>query len=178
MTIEFKCEHCEKPIRAADQSGGSLAPCPNCGHSMYVPLPPGQDSESLDLVELDADEEARRRELMDRTRKTMHNLWKEKPAAESNSPKARTPVGPAAPKPKPIDPEDAALTVEQYVVAMAQASLEEAEALAAHLLGHPHIVNPIIDQALTQGLPHPSLNNIPTAVQQGFLKKLRQYLNS
>ena len=177
MTIEFQCEHCEKLIQAADDQGGSLSPCPHCGHSMYVPLPPGQESEPLDLEEPDPAEEARREQLMNQTRQTVFNILKEKPTDKPNRPE--TPPPPVVPrsKPKPLDPDDAAYTVEQYVIAMAHSSLDEAEALAAHLVGHPNIVNPIIDQAFTRGLSNPALSNIPPAVQQGFLKRLRQDLN-
>ena len=69
------------------------------------------------------------------------------------------------------------MTVEQYVVAMARSSLEEAEALAAHLVGNPQTVNPSITKALKEGLKDASLKNVPEAVQKGFLKKLFEYLN-
>ena len=178
MTIEFQCEHCEKLIRAADDQGGALAPCPHCGHSMYVPLPPGQESEPLDLEEPDPAEEAHREQLMNQPRQTVINISKENPADESARPETPTAQSTPRPNPKPLDPEDAAYTVEQYVIAMAHSSLDEAGALAAHLAGHADIVNPIINQALTLGINNPALSNIPAAVQQGFLKRLRLDLNS
>ena len=177
MAIELKCEHCEKLIQAPDELGGNMGQCPHCGHSMYIPLPAGEASEALELEQEDPQEEAQREELMAKTRQAMLKLLQDRAGPESSKGQAKnlreTVVRRKA---KPIDPEDAAMTVEEYVVAMSRGSLDEAESSAAHLLGNPQVVNPIIDQALKRGLLHPSLNGVPLAVQNGFLKKLQEYL--
>ena len=177
MTIEFKCEHCQRTGQAPDEAGGRMGQCPACGHSMYIPSPAGEDSGTLELTEIDAAEEARHQEEMARTRRIMHQLWSERPRGESSERESQTPRPQPRARVKPIDTEEAAFTVEQYVVAMSQASLEEAEALAAHLVGNPQTVNPIIARAIKEGLKHSSLKNIPAAVQEGFLRKLLGYLN-
>ena len=176
MAIEFQCEHCEKIIRAPDERGGSMGQCPHCGHSMYIPLPSGEESEALELEEISPEDEARRQELMEHTRRTLHGLWQDKAVPENNKDSAQETRRTIGRKVKAIDPEDAAMTVEEYVVAMARGSLEEAEALAAHLVGNQQVVNPIIAEALERGFSHPSLEKVPLAVQKGFLKKLLEYL--
>ena len=176
MAIEFKCEHCEKLIQAADELGGNMGQCPHCGHSMYIPLPPGEASEPLELDEENPQEEAQREELMAKTRQAMLNLLQDRAKSKSTDEQDNNLGATARGKAKSIDPEDATMTVEEYVVAMSRGSLDEAEALAAHLVGNPQVVNPVIAQALKQGLIHPSLNGVPLAVQKGFLKKLEEYL--
>ena len=61
MAIEFQCEHCEKTIGAPDERGGSMGQCPHCGHSMYIPLPSGTESEALELEEVSPEDEAQHR---------------------------------------------------------------------------------------------------------------------
>ena len=176
MAIEFKCEHCERIIRAADELGGRMGQCPHCGHSMYIPLPAGEVSEALELDEVNPEEEAQRQELIAETRRTMHKLWQDRAAAESSGGQAQDSTETVRRRAKPLDPEDAAMTVEEYVLAMSRGSLDEAEALAAHLVGNLQVVKPIITEALQRGLSHPSLRDVPPAVQQGFLKKLLEYV--
>ena len=176
MAIEFKCEHCEKLIQAPDELGGNMGQCPHCGHSMYIPLPAGEASEPLELDEENPQEESQREELMAKTRQAMLNLLQDRDAPGLTGEQAKNLGETARGKAKPIDPEDAAITVEEYVVAMSRGSLDEAESLAAHLAGNPQVVGPVIAQALKRGLIHPSLNGVPLAVQKGFLKKLEEYL--
>ena len=176
MAIELKCEHCEKLIQAPDELGGNMGQCPHCGHSMYIPLPAGETSEPLELEQEDPQDEAQREKLMAKTRQAMLNLLQDKGAPERTGEQSKGYEQTIQHKAKPIDPEDAAMTVEEYVVAMSRGSLDEAEALAAHLVGNPQVVNPVIAQALKRGLIHPSLNGVPLAVQKGFLKKLLDYL--
>ncbi len=177
MAIVFQCEHCEKDIEVADELGGQMGECPHCGHSMYIPLAGGAESEALELTEIDLAEEDRIKKEIEQSRQTMRRLWSERKATEAGRKDKEKPGSGPERKVKPIDPEDAAMTVEQYVVAMARSSLEEAEAMAAHLVGNPQTVNPIIKKALKEGLSNASLKNVPEAVQKGFLKKLFEYLN-
>ena len=148
MAVEFQCEHCEKTIRATDEQGGSMGKCPHCGHSMYVPLPTGDISEPLELDEVDAEAEAQEQQLMEQTRQTMRNLLQDRAAAEASRGAKRRRTEPSSRRVKPIDPEDASMTVQEYVVAMARGSLDEAEALAAHLVGNAPVVRPIISKAM------------------------------
>ena len=177
MSIIFQCEHCEKNIQVADELGGQMGECPHCGHSMYVPLANVAESDPLELTEIDVAEEARMQEEMEQTRQTMQRIWSDRKTSEAAEADKERPVPRSARNVKPIDPEDAAMTVEQYVVAMAWSSLDEAEAMAAHLVGNPQIVNPIIKKALKEGLSNESLKNVPEAVQKGFLKKLFEHVN-
>ena len=177
MPVTLQCEHCEKNIEVPDELTGQMGECPHCGHSMYIPLADGAESEALELTDTDVVEESQMREEMERSRQTMRRLWSDRQAIEAGpKDKERTGSG-AEQKAKPIDPEDAGFTVEQYVVAMARSSLDEAEALAAHLVGNPQTVNPIIKKALNEGLESVALKDVPEAVQKGFLKKLFAYLN-
>lgn len=177
MAIKFQCEHCEQINQVPDELGGRMGQCPHCGHSMYIPLPAGQASEALELDEVNPEDEARQRKLMEQTRRTLHRLWQDKPVPEGTEKAPQPSAGAASRKPKPIDPEDAAMTVQEFVLAMARGSLDEAESFAAHLVGNPQVVNPIIIEAMEKGFSNSSLQNVPAAVQKGFLRKLVQYLN-
>ncbi len=177
MAIIFQCEHCDKEIEVPDELGGQMGQCPHCGHSMYTPLAAGAESEPLDLTEVDLAEEDRLQKEMEQSRQAMQRIWSDRRTDDTSRPSRERPVRQPGRGAKAIDPEDAAMTVEQYVLAMAHSSLEEAEALAAHLVGNPQTVNPIIKKALKDGLTNPSLNNVPEALQKGFLKKLFEYLN-
>ena len=177
MAIIFQCERCEQNIEVADELGGRMGQCPHCGHDLYVPLAGDAQSEPLDLTEIDPAEESRIQEELEQSRRTMQRIWSDRASAKAGHRERAEPVMSRGQRVKPIDPEDAAMSVEQYVLAMAHGSLEEAEALAAHLLGNPQTVNPIIKKAMNEGLSNPSLQNVPEAVQKGFLKKLLEYLN-
>ena len=176
MAIELQCEHCEQLIRVEDELGGQMGKCPHCGHSMYIPLPAGEESEALELEQADPEDEAQREQLMAKTRQAMRDLLQDRAEPEADKNHDADQGGTAKGKVKPIDPEDAAMTVEEYVVAMAHGSLEEAESLAAHLVGNPQVVNPVIAEAMERGLNHPSLRDLPAAVQQGLLRKLVEHL--
>ncbi len=177
MAIVFQCEHCEKDIEVPDELGGRMDQCPHCGHSMYIPLAGGAESEALELTEIDPAEEDRIQKEIEQSRQTMRRIWSNRRTVEAAEAGKERPAPRSGRKVKPINPEDAGFTVEQYVVAMAGSSLDEAEAMAAHLVGNPQTVNPIIKKALKEGLSNASLKNVPEAVQKGFLKKLFEYLN-
>ncbi len=157
MAIVFQCEHCEKDIEVPDELGGQMGECPHCGHSMYIPLASGAESEALELTEIDLAEEDRIQKEMEQSRQTMRRIWSDRTSAKAGREDKEKPTTIPGRKAKPIDPEDAGLTVEQYVVAMAWSSLEEAEALAAHLAGNPQTVNPIIIKAIKEGIRNVSL---------------------
>jgi len=176
MAIELQCEHCEQLIRVADELGGQIGKCPHCGHSMYIPLPAGMDSEAFELDQVDPEDEAQREQAMAKFRQTMRDLLQDRAEPEAKANQSTDYRETVKGKAKPIDPEDAAITVEEYVVAIARGSLEEAEALAAHLVGNKQVVEPIITEALQRGFSHPSLEQVPLVVQKGFLKKLLEYL--
>ena len=131
---------------------------------------------AIEFQEVDPEAEAQERQLMDQTHETMRNLLQDRAAAEPSRGTNRRRTERSSRKAKPIDPEDAAMTVEEYVVAMARGNLDEAEALAAHLVGNAPVVKPIISKAMEGGLSHSSLREIPPAVQKGFLNKLLEYL--
>ena len=177
MPIVFKCEHCERNIEVSDEMGGQMGQCPHCGHTMYIPLPDGEESEPLELTEVEPDEEERLQRELEQSRQAMRRLWSDRRTDDPDQPNSEIPTRQPQRTPKPIDPEDALLTIEQYVLAMAHSSLEEADAMAAHLVGNPKTVNPIIKKALSDGLNSPSLKNVPEALKKGFLKKLLEYLN-
>lgn len=47
MTIEFRCEHCEKILKTSDDKAGRKASCPQCGEPIDVPMPLDLGSESI-----------------------------------------------------------------------------------------------------------------------------------
>ena len=177
MPITLQCEHCEKDIEVSDELAGQMGRCPHCGHSMYMPLADGAESEVLELTEIDLAEEDRIKQETEQSQQAMRRIWSDRATAKADQGSEKKRMAQPGRQVKPIDPEDAAFTVEQYVMAMAWSQLDEAEALAAHLAGNPQTVNPIIKKAMKEGISNASLKNVPEALQKGFLKKLFKYLN-
>ncbi|MCA9042438.1 MAG: hypothetical protein KDA65_18940 [Planctomycetaceae bacterium] len=62
MPIEFRCEHCNKLLRTADDKAGLSAQCPGCSANLIVPYPqaPVQDDLELEL-EIEESRPTRRR---------------------------------------------------------------------------------------------------------------------
>ncbi|QDU79937.1 Double zinc ribbon [Polystyrenella longa] len=52
MPIEFRCDHCDKLLRTADDKAGLSAQCPGCGAHLIVPH---TEESVVDELELDLD---------------------------------------------------------------------------------------------------------------------------
>ena len=67
MGISFKCECCEKKIKAPDSAGGKWGACPSCNHRCYIPLPHTDDEDELTLAPIDPNEESQYQDMMKET---------------------------------------------------------------------------------------------------------------
>src|SRR5688572_18818215 len=43
MPIQFRCNHCNKPVQAPDTAAGKSAKCPTCGTTITVPKMESED---------------------------------------------------------------------------------------------------------------------------------------
>jgi len=62
MAIELHCPLCNKLIRAPDNAGGKRGKCPYCAGSVYIPMPPDEQSE-IPLAPVDETVEKRKERL-------------------------------------------------------------------------------------------------------------------
>ncbi len=67
MPISFKCESCDKKIKAPDKAGGKWGNCPYCQHRCYIPLPKSDDEPELVLAPIDENELTQMNQLMEET---------------------------------------------------------------------------------------------------------------
>ena len=85
MSISFKCECCEKNIKAPDNAGGKWGGCPHCGHRCYIPLPFDEGEEELKLAPIDQNEESQYHEMMKETHNLTQSMLKQRDMPEDDS---------------------------------------------------------------------------------------------
>lgn len=165
MPIEFHCPKCNKPIRAPDDSGGKRGKCPSCEQSVYIPTPP-DEIEPLDLEPLDEEEERKREQLLEETRK----LTDEVRHAQNLPPDS----GAKSPNASPMEMRpDVERLVIQYVLAMADGRLDEAEQFAATIKRQAQKAAEVVQRITMDEMPPDELQKIPRPVLNGFLKQLQ-----
>lgn len=170
MSIEFKCEHCGKGFRAADEHAGKRTKCPACGQSVYIPTP-SDAIELLKLAPIDQSEEERRARLMNETRELTKRLLHERDAGPDTT-KGR----PAAPPPKdaPVPGIDVETLIVEYALAMADSELDSAEELARDIHKNWPAAERVLQRLTVDEIPPPALAKIPRPLLIQFFKKLRE----
>lgn len=164
MPIEFHCPKCNQQIRAPDDAGGKRGKCPSCQQSVYIPTPVDK-IEPLELTPLDEQEERERERMLEETRRL----------AEAASQVTRAPQAGADGGATPMQRlPDADRQVIQYVKAMAEGRLEEAEQFAAVLRRHPDQADEAIQRLTMDEMPPDELADVPRPVLLGFLKQLQR----
>lgn len=167
MAIEFHCVHCNHLVKTTDENAGKRGKCPHCHQSVYIPTPSDQ-IEPLDLVPLSAEEEAEKQQVAEEARRLAEALRQERgtPPAESG---AGHPARPAAGAPA----ASMETLVIEYVLAMAEGNLNEAEKLRTQIHTDMNRANEIIDRLTIDEMPPRRLARVPRPVLQGFLRQLR-----
>ena len=174
MSIELHCPNCDKRIRAPDDAGGKRGLCPSCKQSVYIPSPAAEADvipvAAIDEADQLRDEELRQESIgyaaaVDRDRKAKEG------GVESQSGARELFVVAEAPG----EVVDLAGVVEQFILAMRDSKLDQAERIAADLdkagvRGRDYVQGLMLDQ-----MP-PQITGVPQPLVQGFLKALLERL--
>ncbi len=175
MPIEFRCEHCNKEIRAPENTAGRTGKCPHCKGLNYVPLPEDEVGE-LPLAPLDRDEEVRRGRAAAEDMALQWKLLHERSAPDD--PRSRNPARSATasrPASAFAGSSRRSLTAQivSYVENLSQGKLAEADQLSRELGSHKTEVGKILDEMMSEDLNGYGLPTLPRPVLVGFLKQLR-----
>jgi len=173
VSIEFHCPHCSKLIRAPAEHGGRRGKCPYCKQSVYIPSPP-DDAGPIAVAPVDEAEERRRRELdaeAVRYNAMLSREQAEPPDTGAGGPEP-TPETAIAPPRAELNSEDAEALIIQFVSAMRESRLEEAEEAADTLRGNADLARRHVQRLMVDELPPPSLSKVPPALYKGFLRTL------
>jgi phage FluMu protein Com len=166
MSIEFHCEHCNKLIKAPDESGGKRGKCPYCNQSNYIPAPLDED-DVLDLEPEDTEYERRRQEEIRKLREQEKELIAE-----------RDDSGPPLEQRSDVQPEDLHHFVVNYVLDMSNSQLERAEQHVRNLRKHGSLGVDAVDDFIKGKVDEPALGDVPDRLREGFLKQLREQVAS
>lgn len=168
MAIEFHCDHCDHLIKTAEDNAGKRGKCPHCHQSVYIPTPRDK-IEPLRLAPVDQDEERERRRLRDEAQQLTRALSDDK----AELPPDTTPPPPSASMDDPRLPSDMETLIIEYVLAMANGKLNEAEEHAAEIRRDLSRADEFIQRLTMDELPPARLADVPRPVLAGFLRQLR-----
>lgn len=174
MPIELHCPNCQKSLRAPDDAGGKRSKCPNCGGSVYIPMPV-TDDDIIPLAPIDEDEERRAEEERREALRYTATLDK---ATEGGAPDAGGKGKPAAasrPAPRAADTPgvviDVKSEVEAFVLAMKDSRLDAAESAVNRLRKTGDRARDYVQGLMLDEIP-PKIGSLPAPLVQGFLKNL------
>ncbi len=169
MAIEFHCHHCGHLVRTANEHAGRRGKCPHCHNSVYIPTP-SEEIEPLPLAPLNEADEREKKRLEEESRRLARALLEDKtelpPESASRAPAAQ-PLGDVR------LPGDMEVLVTEYVLAMAEGRLAEAEDLALEIRMDMKRAEEYIQRLSIDQIPPQRLAKIPRPVLLGFLKQLR-----
>lgn len=168
MSIEFHCEHCGMLVRTASTNAGKRGKCPGCHQSIYVPTA-GEEIEPLELAPIDPEAEASKRRLEEEGRRVAEQLRADRTEIPPESAKTPLPVPTSDPR---LELDMETLVIE-YVLAMADGRLDEAEQYATDIRTDWDAAEDVIQRLTMDDMPPRRLKSIPHAVLVGFLRQLR-----
>jgi phage FluMu protein Com len=182
MPIELHCQHCNKLVRAPDSAAGKKAKCPYCQQEVYVRTPP-EEIEPLELAPLDEDWQERQKRLDAEAKSISEALLHEKAIAEGTAAGSSrggasggplpTGAGGGAASPSPAPPRTSAeALVVDYLLAMKDSRLPEAERIRKKLASHAAEAKDFAQQLSVDPMPPPELADVPPGTLRGFLKNL------
>jgi hypothetical protein len=179
VDIRLHCERCGKPIRAPREMAGKRAPCPACGHSVYIPMPEGE-IEELPLAPEDTDVLRNEAALQAERRRLDSLLAREDKPAEGDDDPAGGRGSTGSIQASNAGPSGATRTeraVIAYLVAMRNTDLAGAERALLTLKLQPRVAREVVDRLAADQIPPSEMANVPPGVYQGFLKNLRSKLS-
>jgi len=162
--LRLNCEHCGAGIKAPRSVAGQRHTCPQCGGSVYIPMPE-EDIEEIALAKEDQADLQRERDLDEERRRLDAVLARETDGAED-----------AASRPAASSGSGLKATVIAYLRAMRDSNLDVADEAMALLLKQRKAARSYVEQLTADQIPPPELAQIPPAVYQGFLKNLLSQL--
>jgi len=166
MTIRFLCEHCRREVEAPDEAGGKQGKCPFCRQSNYIPAPPAEAEEEIDLAPIDDEEERRRQEEVRSLLEQERQMLIETKDAPSEPLEQK----------ETVEPKDLHHLVVNYCLDMAAGKLQRAGQHAARLRSFGRASAAAVEELASGQVLEPALDSIPPAVLKGFLKELRGQL--
>ena len=185
LVIEFHCEHCNKIIKAPEETGGRQGKCPHCQGVNYIPMP-REALDEIPLTPIDEDFELRRRRAALEDAAVQQRLLRERQSPgeggrrdasrRAGPQQAASPSGGAAASGSTLTAKHIASLVVTYVEAMSQGTLEKADEISRKLSRHPNEANRVLDDMLRDDLTAYGLPTLPRPVLLGFLKQLRSRL--
>ena len=175
MRNELQCPECAKLIRAADNAGGRNGKCPYCEGKVYIHVPPSPDEGEIKIADDDAEDERREAGVRRGAARYAATLDHEKdnlaPAVEG--------VRKGAPATRPTEASGEVVNVhegvEQFVIAMRDSKLEDAERIAHHLRRAAAKAKDYVEGLMLDPTP-PPVAKIPKPLLHGFLKNLLERL--
>lgn len=179
MSIEFHCEHCNKIVRAPDESGGHPGKCPHCHGTNYIPRP---EAGEIPLEPIDEDFERHRKQSAAEDFAYQRTIMSDRstPAAEGGRGSRASGAAGRTPRPSNAEPDES-LTDKQisslivnFITAMANGSLPKAEEICRRLRPQSGRVNALLDDMLSaENIAGYGLPTLPKPVLNGFVKQLR-----
>jgi phage FluMu protein Com len=174
VSIEFHCNHCDKLVRAPDSAGGKRGKCPYCKQSVYVPMP-AEEVDEIPLAPLDDADDAERQRLDAEADELAEALRREReiPGEPRGTGGLR---GSGVARPEPRMPVDIEPKVVDYVIALKDAQLEEAQALVPEIRRAGDAAKETVQRLMMDEMPPAGLEDVPTPVLRGFFRKLLDQL--
>jgi phage FluMu protein Com len=165
MSITFRCEHCNKEVKAPDAAGGKRGKCPFCGQSNYIPSPVSE-ADILDLAPEDPQEERRRAEKLKALYQKEHDL-----IAQSGA----SPAVPLEHK-EQVTSDDLHHFVINYCLAMARGNIEAADLQLTQLRKFGALSARAVEDIAGGKVREPELEKIPRLSRGKYLNILRERL--
>ncbi|MDD5326379.1 MAG: hypothetical protein PHY02_01025 [Phycisphaerae bacterium] len=164
MAITFRCEHCDKEIKAPDNAGGRWGKCPGCGSKIYVPA--ADTEEELRLAPVDSAELEEQKRLLAETRRIEQEILREKDEVLEDSPERAVPV-------YQLGDDELKRNIVNYLRLMAEADLEQSARLEPSIIYCGQRALKILDGVALSEIPEPELADIPPHVLAGLVRDLR-----
>ena len=173
MSIELHCTGCGKLIRAPEDAGGKKGKCPYCKQSVYVPAPPVDDG-AISVAPIDEDDERRAEQLREESIRFAANV--DHDAKGSAAAGAISPDAPPPDIPSVDEYVDIPTEVEQFVIAMRDSKLDEAQRCATALKKNAMRARDYVEGLVVDEMT-PKIGDVPLPLMKGFLKKLIEELS-
>lgn len=185
MAIEFHCNHCGHSVKTSADNAGKRGKCPHCHQSVYIPTP-AEDIEPLHFAPVDENEEQRQKRLRQETIDLQRRIETDRteppaaarpPAAEVDDDAPLLPRHTSEPEVQERrTPGEVERLVVEYVLAMADGDLDEAEGYAQTLRPDAAVAQEVIQRMGMDELPPAALAKLPRPVVNGVLKQLANAL--
>ena len=164
MGISFKCECCEKKIKAPDSAGGKWGACPSCHHRCYIPLPHTDDEVELTLAPIDPNEESHYQDMMKETYDLTKKVISETEIPDDDGSE------------EPFSERELLKNIIVYLRYIAEGKLENAENVIPKLSAHKEQSRDLLKRMARAEQMEPELQDINPKLLLGLMKSLNAKL--